>query len=91
MFLNTRQPEERTRLLKKEALIGRIQGDEFIVDEDIFCPNVFERYVQRPDNLEELSLYEFASHWEVDYKRSKADERESDDEQSEKDEAPFKV
>ena len=88
VFINTRSPNERTRLLRKERILNQNTTD-ITIEPDSFCPNIFDRYLQRPAELENLSLYEFGSTWEIDYRRTKAADRESDDEFADPDEAPF--
>lgn len=53
VFVNSCKPEQRFRILR------------FVGDETSVFNNIFDRYVQRPDNLEDLSLAEFAVRYET--------------------------
>ena len=53
VFVNSCKPNERFRLL-------RVEGNESSI-----YNNIFDRYVQRPDDLENLSLAEFAVRFET--------------------------
>ena len=47
VFLNTRPPDERTRLLRKESII---QHEENVaLENSAVFPNIFDRYTSRPD------------------------------------------
>ncbi|XP_021944905.2 uncharacterized protein LOC110843251 [Folsomia candida] len=53
VFIPTYLPGERIRLLKKNAYLER--------EEVQFASNIIDKYCHRPDDLERISLYEFAS------------------------------
>ena len=93
VFINLRQPSERARLMWKEAMAeSLVDAARVVLDRDAFYANIFERYSIRPQSMQKITLYEFASNWEVDYKKSqKTPDRDSDDEYAELDDAPFRI
>jgi hypothetical protein len=63
VFVPTFQPENRVRMLRKESLYD---------EEPQFCKNIIDRYMSRPNsvtdggiNLEDISLFEFASYYQA--------------------------
>ncbi|MEW8546654.1 MAG: DUF6570 domain-containing protein [Candidatus Thiodiazotropha sp.] len=57
VFLNTRVPEKRYKVLKPKT-----ERDELPVNStDIFRTNILDYYTDRPDTLESMSLFKFAS------------------------------
>ena len=49
--------QNRTRMLKSKKQIAALQDN----DTNIFMPNIIDRYIARPDDLESMSMAEFAS------------------------------
>ena len=92
VFINSRVPSDRARLMRKEAMAETPHDKAHVqIDPDAFYANIFDRYSVRPQAMENTSLYEFATKWEVDYKKtSKSADRDSDDEHADLDEAPFR-
>ncbi|KAK3918495.1 ATP-dependent DNA helicase pfh1 [Frankliniella fusca] len=60
IYINTSPPEERVRLQKAAAELRRI-FEEDPGSTDIFAAGLLEHYVQRPDDLEQCCLAEFAA------------------------------
>jgi len=63
VFVNTKPALNRTRLVRKESLLN----EEF--DESDFCSDIFDKYTNRPIQLENLCLHHFASYWKVVVKK----------------------
>lgn len=57
VFLNTRPPSQRFRILKSKAEREMLNKDS----PDIFKANIFDYYVDRPDDMESDSLFKFAA------------------------------
>ncbi|XP_044742323.1 uncharacterized protein LOC123304800, partial [Chrysoperla carnea] len=55
IFINTSRPNERVRMVKPRKCLEEMAPES----NDIFCQNVLDRYVLRPDSLEELCLADF--------------------------------
>ena len=68
MYVNTRPPEERSRLLRPKQETENLEDDS----EDIFCTNLFDRYSKRPLNPEydNMTLAQFRA-WFDSCKESK--------------------
>ncbi|XP_011214163.2 uncharacterized protein LOC105233708 [Bactrocera dorsalis] len=57
IFINTSQPNNRVRMLKPRRELDALQENST----DIYVPSVLDHYSQRPDQLEELCLADFAA------------------------------
>lgn len=57
VFLPVSFPEKRVRFLKPKYILDSMDD----TDTDIFQNSIFEKYTNRPDNLENLNLSEFAT------------------------------
>ncbi|CAG9799443.1 unnamed protein product [Chironomus riparius] len=74
VFLNTRKPEQRYKMLQFDQH-GHASG---------YCSNIFNRYEQRPDthpkfDFDNMSLIEFAMLFEPHYRKQDGDNEESID------------
>lgn len=56
VFVPVFRPEKRFRMLRKETLEA---------DEQQFCLNIIDRYFDRPRDMEQICLFEFACHYEA--------------------------
>ena len=61
VFVDINQPGNRTRLLKTLRDLADIDKSS----EDIFLSSVRDKYQERPTELENLTLLQYAKHWEV--------------------------
>lgn len=73
VFVNTKPPQHRTRLVRKESLLNT----EF--DEEDFCSDIFDKYTSRPIVLENLCLHQFASEYKVKPKKTNSFDDENED------------
>ena len=60
-------------MLKTEALLN----SEY--DPNDFCSDIFDKYQNRPDDLNDICLYEFAQKWKITPKNLRNDDEEFDD------------
>ena len=60
IFVNTAPPEDRVKLLKPMTEIEEMDDDS----EDVHCTGLLNRYIQRPTALENVSLADWASHYD---------------------------
>ena len=58
IFLNTDHKDSRDLLLLPFALLNTYRNDE-----NVYCKNIIDRYAARPQNLEDMSLAEFAANY----------------------------
>ena len=57
--------------MRKEAMAESLfDGALLELDRDALYSDIFDRYSIRPQSMQNISLYEFASNWEVDYKKA---------------------
>ena len=63
IFLNTDHKDSRDLLLLPFAHLQKLDDN----DENVYCKNIIDRYAARPQNLEDMSLAEFAANYT--YKR----------------------
>lgn len=87
VFINTGPPEERTGILKSSAELNALEEDS----EDICEKGLLDRYIVRPETLEDVCLAEFASNYEFEKKSARpqnAGEYNQDDNEEEADEMP---
>ena len=63
VFLNTDHKDSRDSLLLPFAHLQKLDDN----DENVYCKNIIDRYTTRPQNLEDMSLAEFATNYT--YKR----------------------
>ena len=69
IYVTTDLPEDRLHLLKPMSVIEAMDDD----DEDIYQHGMVERYMKRPDVLEDLCLADFVSNYSVDYRKPHSD------------------
>ena len=60
LYINTSPADKRVRILKSKPVLQGMSHDS----EDILQPGLIEHYIQRPDELENICLEEFASMYE---------------------------
>ena len=60
VYINTNPAEKRVRILKPKPILKGMPHDS----EDILQPGLIEHCIQRPDELEDICLAEFASMYE---------------------------
>ena len=63
VFINTDSKENRTTMTKPLTKINNLEDD----DEDLYQTSLIDRYAARPDNLENMTLAEFAANYNVSY------------------------
>ena len=57
--------------MRKEAMAESVVDAARVeLDKDASYSNIFERYSIRPQSMQNIALYEFASIWEDDYKKA---------------------
>jgi hypothetical protein len=61
IFINTSHPDKRTRMLKSKAVRGEMDPQST----DIYMDGLLEHYSCRPNCLEQITLAEFGSNYEV--------------------------
>ena len=59
VFLNTDHKDSRDSLLLPFAHLQKLDDN----DENVYCKNIIDRYAARPQNLEDMSLAEFAANY----------------------------
>ena len=78
VFINTRVPDERVRLLKSMDYIQQLEDDS----EDIESGGVIKRYTERPAYLEDISLADWVAWYDCrefrSVQRQKCDKSDSD-------------
>ncbi|KAG2193629.1 hypothetical protein INT47_007461 [Mucor saturninus] len=81
IFVPTSRPENRTHILKSQVDLLKLSPDST----DCFIPGVIEHYVNCPDSLENITLAQFASYYEVSKKHPSKNKksRKRDDEENE--------
>ena len=70
VFIPTSPPEERVRLLKKQADIAEMDDGDTNIDSS----NLLKRYSTRPSNMEAMPLAEWAAWYDVYVKKDKKDD-----------------
>ena len=68
IFLNTDHKDSRDSLLLPFAHLQKLDDN----DENVYCKNIIDRYAARPQNLEDMSLAEFAANYT--YRRESTNE-----------------
>ena len=63
IFINTDPKSERVTMTKPLSSIQELENDE----EDLYLTSLIDRYICRPDNLENMCLAEFAANYDVKY------------------------
>ena len=63
IFINTDPKNERVSMTKPLSSIQELENDE----EDLYLTSLIDRYICRPDNLENMCLAEFAANYDVKY------------------------
>ena len=59
IFLNTHDKKSRDSLILPFTQLQKLDDD----DENVYCKNIIDRYAARPQNLEDMSLAEFAANY----------------------------
>ena len=57
VFINTDERSQRVKLLKPKAQLELLDED----DENVFCNNIIDRYIKRPDSVADVCLADFAA------------------------------
>ena len=57
VFVNTTPPKNRIGMLKSKSELSKLQDDS----EDVLCTSLLDRYVARPECIEQMSYIEFAA------------------------------
>ena len=78
VFVNTGMPETRIHILKPKRDLEDLPEES----EDIFQPNILDRYIARPKSMEGTCLADFATNYKMDYEKG-LKEKSSDDLQEE--------
>ena len=65
VYINTNPYKQRVRILKSQPILK----DMDLVSEDILQPGLIEHYIQRPNELEDVCLPEFAAWYEYQSKK----------------------
>lgn len=65
-FINTSPLEERAFVLKPQTVLNQLEDDST----DIMCSSIIDKYIDRPKNLDALSLVEFVSYYNVMKKKN---------------------
>jgi len=60
-LINTAPMEKRVSMLKPQCILQEMDDD----DENIYCSSLLDRYVARPNELENMCLAEFAAIYTV--------------------------
>nr|GFB00175.1 uncharacterized protein [Tanacetum cinerariifolium] len=81
IFINTSHPDKRTRMLKPMAVRGEMDPKS----DDIFFDGLNEYYSCRPHSLEDVTLAEFGSNYEVRGKKKPANNSSDSDTDNEPD------
>ncbi|KAE9542423.1 hypothetical protein AGLY_003284 [Aphis glycines] len=81
IFINTSHPDKRTRMLKPMAVKGEMDPKS----DDIFFDGLNEYYSCRPHSLEDVTLAEFGSNYEVRGKKKPAKNSSDSDTDNEPD------
>ena len=66
-------------MLKPEAILKEMPGDST----DVMCSGLLDRYVARPDSMEELTLAEFAADYNINGKDPNVENQNEDDHSAE--------
>ena len=74
VLVNTGMPETRIHILKPKRNLED-PPDEY---EDIFQPNILDRYIARPKSMEGTCLADFATNYKMDYEKG-LKQKSSDD------------
>ncbi|XP_062618879.1 uncharacterized protein LOC134280486 [Saccostrea cucullata] len=61
LFIQTDFKENRTRLIKPRYILEKMEDD----DTDLYVASIHEKYSKRPDDMENLCLAEFGSHYDL--------------------------
>ena len=72
IFINTDPKNERVTMTKPLSSIQELENDE----EDLYLTSLIDRYICRPDNLENMCLAEFAANYDVNYSSQETDDND---------------
>lgn len=61
VFLNTRPPNQRFRILKPKSVRDQLPDDST----DIFSTNIIDYYTDRPSEMENITLFKYASNYKL--------------------------
>ncbi|CAF1458321.1 unnamed protein product [Rotaria sp. Silwood1] len=78
VFINTNRPENRISMLKSDEILQKLEPDS----KDVFIEGLIEMYVNRPDEMKNVCLADFASMYNISKKKTDNDRiiENSDDE-----------
>ncbi|CAF1536026.1 unnamed protein product, partial [Rotaria sordida] len=78
VFINTNRPENRISMLKSDDILQKLEPDS----KDVFVEGLIEMYVNRPDEMKNVCLADFASMYNISKKKTDNDRiiENSDDE-----------
>ncbi|CAF1165430.1 unnamed protein product [Rotaria magnacalcarata] len=78
VFINTNRPENRISMLKSDEILQKLEPDS----KNVFYEGLIEMYVNRPDEMKNVCLADFASMYNVSKKKTDNDRiiENSDDE-----------
>ena len=80
-FINTNRPEKRVGLRKSKAELEEMDDD----DEDITIPGFIEQYENRPKDLDEVCLADFAALYKKEGEKEHADSEDDTDNENDDD------
>jgi hypothetical protein len=66
VFINTNRPENRISMLKSDEILQKLEPDS----KDIFVEGLIDMYINRPDEMKNVCLADFASLYNVSKKKT---------------------
>ena len=81
VFINTSRPEKRVRMLKAEDVLKAMNPEST----DVMCTGFLEKYIARPDSMENTTLAELASDYAISNKDLGQDQPHDEDEDEDED------
>ena len=66
VFINTNRPENRISMLKSDEILEKLEPDS----KDIFVEGLIDMYINRPDEMKNVCLADFASLYNVSKKQT---------------------
>ena len=64
--INTNRPEDRTSMLKSDEILEKLEPDS----KDVFVEGLFDMYLNRPDEMTNACLADFASLYNISKKET---------------------
>ena len=86
LFVNTGMPETRVHILRPKRELEDLPEES----EDIFQPNILDRYIARPKSMEDTCLADFTTNYRMDYEK-RLKQKSADDLQEEPDTSGKKI